>query len=74
MGPHASRLFVLVAASAIALGSAVLVGCPTPEFPKGPPPEYEEPLAPSWVDGGADRAAPPTAPPPAQSASDGGVS
>ena len=41
-----------------ALGlSALLLGvsaCPrAPEMPKGPPPEYEEPPAPSWLDGGA---------------------
>ncbi|MDB5219135.1 MAG: hypothetical protein JWO86_7062 [Myxococcaceae bacterium] len=30
-----------------------LVACPTPKSPKGPPPEYEEPPAPSWLDGGA---------------------
>ena len=36
---------------ALALG-ALLVACPTPQSPKGPPPEYEEPAAPSWLDGG----------------------
>lgn len=49
-----------------ALGlSALLLGvsaCPrAPEMPKGPPPEYEEPPAPSWLDGGA----PPAPEPPA---------
>ena len=40
--------------STLALGlGALLVACPTPQNPKGPPPEYEEPAAPSWLDGGA---------------------
>lgn len=31
-----------------------LAGCPTPKSPKGPPPEYEDPPAPSWLaDGGS---------------------
>lgn len=35
--------------------AAALVACPTPKSPTGPPPEYEEPPAPSWLDeGGAD--------------------
>jgi len=38
-------------AVALALGGLV-VACPTPQSPKGPPPEYEEPAAPSWLDGG----------------------
>jgi hypothetical protein len=33
-----------------------LAGCPTPKSPKGPPPEYEEPPAPSWL---AEAGAPP---------------
>ena len=52
--------------SAVALALAVLlVACPTPQSPKGPPPEYEEPAAPSWLDGGAsaDASAPPLAAP-----------
>jgi hypothetical protein len=49
-------------AVALALGSLV-VACPTPQSPKGPPPEYEEPPAPSWLDGGAGAEA--SAPPPA---------
>ena len=36
-------------AVALALGG-LLVACPTPRSPKGPPPEYEEPAAPSWLE------------------------
>ncbi len=51
-------------AVALALG-ALLVACPTPQSPKGPPPEYEEPGAPSWLDGGAsaEASSPPLAAP-----------
>ena len=51
-------------AVALALG-ALLVACPTPQSPKGPPPEYEEPGAPSWLDGGtsAEASSPPHAAP-----------
>jgi hypothetical protein len=39
--------------TAVALALAgLVVACPTPQSPKGPPPEYEEPAAPSWLDGG----------------------
>jgi hypothetical protein len=34
----------------VALG---LTACPTPPSPKGPSPEYEDPPAPSWLEGGA---------------------
>jgi hypothetical protein len=45
--------------SAVALGfAALMVACPTPQSPKGPPPEYEEPAAPSWLDDGGTRASP----------------
>ena len=41
-----------------------LAACPTPQLPKGPPPEYEEPPAPSWLrDAGGGDAAPAAAPP-----------
>jgi hypothetical protein len=48
----------LVLAAPAKLAVALLLGllvaaCPTPQSPKGPPPEYEEPPAPSWLDGGA---------------------
>ena len=48
---------------ALVLGG-LLVACPTPQSPKGPPPEYEEPAAPSWLDGGgaAEASAPPAPP------------
>lgn len=49
--------FVPTALAALASSLAVLAlaGCPTPQSPKGPPPEYEEPPAPSWLlEGGAD--------------------
>jgi hypothetical protein len=39
----------------------LLAGCPSPQLPKGPPPEYEDPPPPSWLDGGAD-ASPSAAP------------
>ena len=53
--------------SAVALAlaaalAALLAACPTPQTPKGPPPEYEEPAAPSWLDGGASAEA--SSPPP----------
>lgn len=35
----------------------VLVACPSPKMPEGPPPEYEEPTAPSWYGRGADASA-----------------
>lgn len=53
------RLLGLFAAASLVAFALVLAGCPTPQFPKGPPPEYEDPAAPSWLDGGADRTAPP---------------
>jgi hypothetical protein len=59
---------LVVAAAALLAFAFALAGCPTPQFPKGPPPEYEDPPPPSWLDGGADRAAP-SAP---ASAPDGG--
>lgn len=36
-----------------------LVACPSPKMPDGPPPEYEDPEAPSWYDAGPDAAAAP---------------
>ena len=50
---------VLASARRVVMGLAAglaltgLVACPTPQSPKGPPPLYEEPPAPSWLDGGA---------------------
>ena len=38
---------------ALRLAPAALVACPTPQSPKGPPPLYEDPPAPSWLNGGA---------------------
>lgn len=43
------------------VATTLLAGCPSPQMPKGPPPEYEEPPPPSWLDAGAE-AAPPAAP------------
>lgn len=43
----------VVMAIAVGLACAGLAACPTPQSPKGPPPLYEEPPAPSWLDGGA---------------------
>lgn len=45
-----------------------LAACPTPQSPKGPPPEYEEPPAPSWLqeagaDAGTSDGGPVTTPP-----------
>lgn len=37
----------------------VLAACPSPKMPEGPPPEYEEPPAPSWYASDAGTAAPP---------------
>lgn len=31
----------------------VLAACPSPKMPDGPPPEYEDPPAPSWYAGDA---------------------
>jgi hypothetical protein len=42
-------LLSLLMASAL-----VLAACPAPKTPTGPPPEYEDPPAPSWLEGGAD--------------------
>ena len=40
---------------AFVLGASVsLHACPTPQMPKGPPPQYEDPPAPSWLDGGTE--------------------
>jgi len=53
------RLFLASARRAAVTGLAVglaltaLVACPAPQSPKGPPPLYEDPPAPSWLDGGA---------------------
>jgi hypothetical protein len=42
---------------------AACASCGTPPMPKGPPPEYEEPPAPSWFEAGAPgTASPSTAP------------
>ena len=38
---------------AVGLAFAGLVACPSAQFPKGPPPLYEDPPAPSWLDAGA---------------------
>jgi hypothetical protein len=47
-------------ALALAASMLVLAACPTPQLPKGPPPEYEEPPAPSWLaEAGATEAAAP---------------
>ncbi len=46
-------LGVAAVATLLAFGAA-LVGCPDPKAPKGPPPEYEDPPPPSWLnEGGA---------------------
>jgi len=39
--------------AAVGLLFAGLVACPSAQFPKGPPPLYEEPPAPSWLDSGS---------------------
>lgn len=41
------------------LGVTGLVGCPAPKVPTGPPPRYEDPPAPSWLDGGVSAPATP---------------
>jgi hypothetical protein len=35
------------------LAVLALAACPAAKLPTGPAPEYEEPPAPSWLDGGA---------------------
>lgn len=42
----------LVVTTAVGLTFAGLVACSSPHFPKGPPPLYEDPPAPSWLDAG----------------------
>jgi len=37
----------------VGLVFAGLVACPSAQFPKGPPPLYEDPPPPSWLDAGA---------------------
>lgn len=39
--------------AALGLAMLVLAGCPAPKMPSGPPPEYEDPPAPSWLEAGA---------------------
>jgi hypothetical protein len=39
--------------------------CGTPKMPSGPPPEYEDPAPPSWMNKPAGSAAPAPAPSPA---------
>lgn len=51
--PVRARLFLVASPVVAAFAAVALAGCPTPQSPKGPPPEYEEPAAPSWLrDGG----------------------
>ena len=38
---------------------SVLTACPSPKMPTGPSPEYEDPPKPSWLEAGAQPAAPP---------------
>ena len=42
-----------IGSSLLLLATLLLAGCPTPQSPKGPPPEYEEPRAPSWLEAGS---------------------
>lgn len=52
--PRRSSLHALLAA--LGLASVLLLGlagCPAPKLPSGPPPEYEDPPAPSWLEAGA---------------------
>jgi hypothetical protein len=59
------QAFASASFAVVALALAVaLVACPGPKVPKGPPPEYEDPPAPSWIDAGdAGRAAEGSSPP-----------
>ena len=54
----------LVLVSFAAFAIFALVACPAPHVPKGPPPEYEDPPAPSWIDAGksAEASTPSTLP------------
>lgn len=40
----------------VVLAVAAVGGCPSPKMPSGPPPEYEDPPAPSWYDAGGGAA------------------
>lgn len=53
----------------LAVAPVACAACGSPPLPKGPPPEYEEPAAPTWLDGGASQA-PPAAQPPRDAAAD----
>jgi hypothetical protein len=64
LGPSAAALAALLGASLVGLALG-LVGCPAPKSPKGPPPEYEEPAAPSWLGDGGTEAGVDAAPAPA---------
>jgi hypothetical protein len=46
------RLHLASFAALALFALSALTACPTPKSPKGPPPEYEDPPAPSWIDGG----------------------
>ena len=48
--PHVLRA---AAAFLAAIAMLALAGCPAPRSPTGPPPEYEDPPPPSWLDAGA---------------------
>jgi hypothetical protein len=59
---HPQRSVTKIALLSVAVAGLIsgLTACPGPKFPSGPPPEYEEPPAPSWMrDAGTPIPAPP---------------
>jgi hypothetical protein len=71
LGRSGDRRSMRLVLAIVVLAGLFLTACPTPKSPTGPPPQYEDPPAPSWLaDGGAgaeagasaDGAAAPTTP------------
>ena len=58
------RLLLALALTALLAAMLALTGCPAPKMPTGPPPEYEDPPAPAWLEAGAPPAALPARPAP----------
>jgi|GEM_PF-3420615 len=75
-GPPRPRSVSLVLFPVAMAALAMLAACSSnPKMPKGPAPEYEDPPAPSWLDGGADAspASPPSIAPAPGSEADAGT-
>ncbi|HSO40966.1 MAG TPA: hypothetical protein VLT33_50915 [Labilithrix sp.] len=56
------RFLLALALAGLLAAMLALAGCPAPKMPTGPPPEYEDPPAPSWLEAGTP--APPAPPSP----------